>query len=110
MIALPAGTRVWLAAGVTDMRNGFDGLAHLVQARLEEAAEWPRVRVPWPQGGSHQGALVERGRAVSVCQRFAFILQLLRLQLMVLNNLRFFRARGTVDEPVPSAALLLWQA
>lgn len=36
MIALPAGTRVWLAAGVTDMRNGFDGLARLVQARLEE--------------------------------------------------------------------------
>lgn len=36
MIALPAGTRVWLAAGITDMRNGFDGLACLVKARLEE--------------------------------------------------------------------------
>lgn len=24
MIGLPAGTRVWLAAGVTDMRKGFD--------------------------------------------------------------------------------------
>ena len=36
MIALPAGTRVWLAAGVTDMRKGFDGLAALVQASLSE--------------------------------------------------------------------------
>ena len=26
MIALPTGARVWLAAGVTDMRKGMDGL------------------------------------------------------------------------------------
>jgi hypothetical protein len=25
MIGLPAGTRAWLAAGVTDMRSGFNG-------------------------------------------------------------------------------------
>ena len=36
MIALPAGTRVWLVAGVTDMRRGFDGLATLVQGSLLE--------------------------------------------------------------------------
>jgi transposase len=29
MIALPAGAQVWLAAGSTDMRKGFDGLAAL---------------------------------------------------------------------------------
>ena len=29
MIGLPAGTRIWLAAGVTDMRKGFDSLAML---------------------------------------------------------------------------------
>ena len=34
MIAPPSGMRVWLAAGVTDMRKGFDGLAMLVQERL----------------------------------------------------------------------------
>jgi len=27
MIPVPVGTRVWLAAGVTDMRKGFNGLA-----------------------------------------------------------------------------------
>ena len=34
MIAPPPGVRVWLAAGVTDMRKGFDGLAALVQQHL----------------------------------------------------------------------------
>lgn len=35
MIALPAGARVWLAAGTTDMRRGFDGLARQVQEVLQ---------------------------------------------------------------------------
>ncbi|MBK9219225.1 MAG: IS66 family insertion sequence element accessory protein TnpB [Uliginosibacterium sp.] len=34
MIAPPSGVRIWLAAGVTDMRRGMDGLAALVQERL----------------------------------------------------------------------------
>ena len=34
MIGLPSGTRVWLAAGVTDMRKGMSGLAALVQMSL----------------------------------------------------------------------------
>lgn len=36
MISPPAGTRVWLAAGVTDMRKGMDGLAALAQTALSE--------------------------------------------------------------------------
>jgi transposase len=35
MIPVPAGVRVWLAAGHTDMRKGFDGLAMLVQEALK---------------------------------------------------------------------------
>ena len=31
---IPSGTRIWLAAGITDMRRGFDGLAAIVQERL----------------------------------------------------------------------------
>jgi len=34
MIGLPGGTHIWLAAGVTDMRRGFDGLAAIVQEKL----------------------------------------------------------------------------
>ncbi|EPJ1539285.1 hypothetical protein ACTE2O_005020, partial [Escherichia coli] len=26
MIPLPSGTKIWLVAGITDMRNGFNGL------------------------------------------------------------------------------------
>jgi transposase len=36
MIALPPNSRVWLAAGTTDMRKGFDGLAALMQTQLSE--------------------------------------------------------------------------
>lgn len=35
MIGPPPGTRVYLAAGTTDMRKGFDGLAALVQQQLK---------------------------------------------------------------------------
>ena len=34
MIGLSASTRIWLVAGVTDMRRGFDGLAAQVQQTL----------------------------------------------------------------------------
>ncbi len=36
MIAPPISARVWLAAGATDMRRGFDGLARQVQQTLEQ--------------------------------------------------------------------------
>jgi transposase len=36
MIALPTGTQIWIACGVTDLRKGFDGLAALVQMQLAE--------------------------------------------------------------------------
>ena len=34
MIAPPAGTRIWLAAGATDLRRGMYGLAALVETTL----------------------------------------------------------------------------
>ena len=36
MIQVPASTKVWLAAGVTDMRKGFNGLSSLAQKALQE--------------------------------------------------------------------------
>jgi len=36
MISWPAGTRIWIVAGVTDMRRGFIGLAAMVQTTLQE--------------------------------------------------------------------------
>lgn len=36
MIALPAGTTIWIAAGVTDLRRGFTGLSAIAQTVLEQ--------------------------------------------------------------------------
>jgi len=36
VIELRSGTRIWLAAGVTDMRRGFDGLRAKVQTVLDQ--------------------------------------------------------------------------
>ena len=45
MIPVPAGVRVWIAAGVTDMRKGFDGLSVLVQEKLKQDASGGHVFV-----------------------------------------------------------------
>ena len=34
MLSVPAGVRIWLVAGLTDMRRGIDGLSALVQTQL----------------------------------------------------------------------------
>jgi len=36
VIPVPAQTRIWLAAGVTDMRKGFNGLSLLTQNALKQ--------------------------------------------------------------------------
>ena len=36
MLTPPSGVRIWLVAGVTDMRKGYDGLSALVQTALNE--------------------------------------------------------------------------
>jgi transposase len=37
MIGLPSNTQIWIAAGVTDLRRGFDGLSALIQTKLEKS-------------------------------------------------------------------------
>ena len=36
MIQLPTGTKIWIAAGVTDMRPDFDGLSAQAQTILQQ--------------------------------------------------------------------------
>jgi transposase len=36
MISLPSHTKIWIAAGVTDLRRGFTGLSAQVQTKLEQ--------------------------------------------------------------------------
>jgi transposase len=83
MIALPAGVRVWLATGYTDMRKGFPSLAMQVQEVLKRdplgghlfcfrGSRGNLLKVIWHDG---QGACLftkrlERGRFISygLCQ------------------------------------------
>jgi len=75
MIGLPNGARVWLACGLTDLRNGFDGLAGLVQTKLAEdpfsgqlfvfrGRRGDRVKVLWWDGDGLCAKRLERGRFV----------------------------------------------
>ena len=34
---MPANTRIWIAAGMTDLRRGFTGLSALVQTQLKQS-------------------------------------------------------------------------
>jgi transposase len=77
MIPVPAGVRVWLATGHTDVRKGFPGLALLVQEKLKtdphsghlfvfRGRRGSLIKVIWHDG---QGACLfskrlERGRFV----------------------------------------------
>jgi transposase len=77
VIPVPAGVRVWLATGHTDMRRGFPGLALLVQETLEadphaghlfvfRGKRGDLVKIIWHDG---QGACLfskrlERGRFI----------------------------------------------
>jgi transposase len=36
VIEPPAGTKIWISAGVTDLRRGFDGLSAQVQNTLQQ--------------------------------------------------------------------------
>ena len=71
MIAFPANTRIWIAAGVTDMRRGFTGLSALVQTALEEDPLSGHVFVFRGRRGDLIKLLMVRWRwALPVCQAF----------------------------------------
>ena len=36
MIGIPVGTKIWIAAGTTDMRRGFTGLSAIAQNALQQ--------------------------------------------------------------------------
>ena len=52
MIAFPAGTKVWIAGGVTDMRKGINTLALLVQEHLKRDPHGGDLYVFRGRGGS----------------------------------------------------------
>ena len=68
MIGLPAGTRIWLAAGATDMRKGFDSLA--VQAQTVLGKDPFSVLSPMRVSAAARPAIpLPMSRTLRACQR-----------------------------------------
>ncbi len=83
MIPLPSGTKIWLVAGITDMRNGFNGLAAKVQTALKDDPMSGHVFIFRGRSGSQVKLLwstgdglclltkrLERGRFAAVSPRW----------------------------------------
>ena len=116
MIGLPAGTRIWLAAGVTDMRKGFDGLAALVQTQLHEDAfaghvfvfrgrRGDRVKLLWWSGDGLClfAKRLEKGRFVwPRVEEGAIALTPAQLAMLI-EGLDWRRAIAFKDLPTPTA-------
>jgi hypothetical protein len=68
MIGLLAGTRIWIAAGVTDMRRGFHGLSAQVQTVLEQQPLSGHVCLSWSTWRHRKGALVRWRRTLPAGQ------------------------------------------
>ena len=62
MITPGPGVRIWVAAGVTDMRRGFDGLAAMVQQQLGQD----------PFSGALFLFRGRRGQRATFCIQFGF--------------------------------------
>ena len=69
VIELPTGTKIWIAAGVTDLRRGFDGLSAQVQNVLHEQPFSGHVFVfRGAQRRHRKTSVVGRRWSVPVCQ------------------------------------------
>ncbi len=69
MISLPAGSRIWLVAGITDMRNGFNGLASRVQNTLRMTRSAGICSSSGASRRHDKGTVGRPGRPVHVYQR-----------------------------------------
>jgi transposase len=110
MMGVPPGVRIWLVAGVTDMRRGFDGLCALVQTAVKEdpfsgqlfvfrGRRGDRVKVLWFD--THGLCLfynrLEQGRFVwPQATRGTILLTAAQLS-MLLEGIDWRRARHTAD-------------
>lgn len=112
MIALPMGVRVWVAAGATDMRKGFDGLAALVQTLLAEdpysghlfvfrGRAGDRVKILWWSGDGMClfAKRLERGRFVWPQATHGTVLLTAAQLSMLLEGIDWRHPDRTTDPP-----------
>jgi transposase len=113
MITVPDNTRIWIAAGVTDLRRGFAGLSALVQTALEQdpfsghvfvfrGRRGDRIKVIWFDGDGLClfAKRLERGRFVWP-KAESGTLALTRAQLsMLLEGIDWRRPLRTAASPL----------
>lgn len=68
---MPAGARIWLVAGVTDLRRGIDGLCALIQTALSEDPFSGQIFIFRGRRGEGEDSLARDGWAVPVLQAIA---------------------------------------
>ena len=71
MIPVPSNTRVWLAAGVTDMRRGFNTLAAQAEQVLAEDPYSGHMFVFRGRRGENGGAKIGHGSGGMILLRAA---------------------------------------
>ena len=88
MIQQPTRTKIWIAAGVTDMRRGFDGLSGQVQTVLQVQCElYRRNHV------SVSFACLEIS-LLAACERLKFVAECISLQRGFRDHARGIRGSG----------------
>jgi transposase len=112
MIGPPSNTKIWIAAGVTDLRRGFTGLGALVQTKLEQSPmsgqvfifrgrRGDLVKLIWFDGDGLClfAKRLERGRLSGrKLRRSCFVVSLTRAQLsMLLEGIDWLRPERTWD-------------
>jgi transposase len=121
MIGWPAGARIWLVAGVTDMRKGMDTLCALVQNALAanpfsgqlfifRGRRGDRVKVLWhePEGVCLYCKRLERGHFVWPQARSGTVLLTSAQLSMLLEGIDWRRPERTapreIDPMLPTRA------
>ena len=66
MIPVPAGVKVWLATGHTDMRKGFPGLSLMVQETLKRDPMYGHLFVFRGRGGGLIKVIWHDGQGLSL--------------------------------------------
>jgi transposase len=121
VIGWPAGVRIWLVAGVTDMRKGMDSLCALVQTALAEnpftgqlfifrGRRGDRVKVLWhePDGLCLYCKRLDRGHFVWPQATSGSVLLTSAQLSMLLEGIDWRRPERTsqreIDPPPPTLA------
>ncbi len=103
MIPMPVGTQIWVACGATDMREGYDGLAMLVQEVLKKSHMFVfrngRIGSRFC-GGTAPGYACTRTTCIHTTPPSASVEDFSTIRL---------EGGSSIDKTIPSATLLAWQ-